>query len=240
MIFRWSPDRNTAVAVASWVAVVAINMVAWRIDAAAWRVGWYFGVEALLASIVFPSWYWGIYRGRPLAEIGLTLRRLPFAVGVGVVIAAITVAPRLRGIVLPSLFPLFWLTLCLTYSAVFEEVFFRGFLQTRLEAAFGMVPAILLSGIAFSLYHLGYEPYWRHAQILLVMALVGIVFAIAFRISSNVITSMIVNVPNAMVAFIARGRRFNATEAAFSVLTILAAVLWLGYAGNASREDQVT
>ena len=139
---------------------------------------------------------------------------------------------------LPSLWPLLWLTLCLTYSAVFEEVFFRGFLQTRLEAAFGMMPAILLSGITFSLYHLGYEPYWRHAQILLVMALVGIVFAIAFRIRSNVVTSMIVNAPNAMVAFIARGRAFNAIEAAFSVVTIVAAVLWLGYAGKASREDR--
>ena len=90
MIFRWSPDRDTAVAFASWIALVAINIVAWRVDAMAWRVAWYFGVEALLASIVFPSWYWGIYRGRHLAEIGLTLRRLPFAVGVGLVIAAIT------------------------------------------------------------------------------------------------------------------------------------------------------
>lgn len=227
--FRFSPDRDTFVSLIAWAAVVAINVIAWLIHTAAWRVFWYFGVEALLACIVFPSWYWARYRRRSLAEIGLTLERLGPAILVGIVIAAATVAPRLHTVFIPSTVPLLWLTICLTYSAVFEEIFFRGFLQTRFEAAFGMLPAIVLSGLTFSLYHVGYEPYWRHAQVLLLMVAVGIIFAIAFRITSNVITSIIVNVPNAIVAFLARGRLFDATEAAISLLTIVTVLTWLSW-----------
>jgi len=50
----------------------------------------------------------------------------------------------------------FWINLVLVAitPALFEEVFFRGFLQRRAERSMGIVGGILLSGILFGLFHL--------------------------------------------------------------------------------------
>ncbi|MCL0049041.1 CPBP family intramembrane metalloprotease, partial [Dehalococcoidia bacterium] len=60
---------------------------------------------------------------------------------------------------LPATDVLIYTSIALVMSTLFEEVFFRGFLQTRFEKAFGIFPAIVLSGLTFSLYHLGYPAY---------------------------------------------------------------------------------
>ena len=44
----------------------------------------------------------------------------------------------------------------LIMTMFFEEFLFRGFVQSRIDWQFGWVPAILVSGAMFSLYHLGY------------------------------------------------------------------------------------
>ena len=50
----------------------------------------------------------------------------------------------------------FWMNLVFVAitPALFEEVFFRGFLQRRAERSMGIVGGILLSGILFGLFHL--------------------------------------------------------------------------------------
>ncbi len=66
----------------------------------------------------------------------------------------------------------FWLNLLLVAltPALFEELFFRGFLQRRAERATGVVGSILLTGILFGLFHL------RLTQVLPLMVL-GCYFA---------------------------------------------------------------
>jgi membrane protease YdiL (CAAX protease family) len=113
-------------------------------------------------------------------------------------------------------------------TSLFEEVFFRGFIQTRFEKAFGAIPAIMLSGLTFSLYHLGY-PNYRNLKLLFVLFLVGMFFAIAFRITNNVITSFLVNVPHAIISFIENGSYFSTKVSVISVFTTILGLFLIFY-----------
>lgn len=72
----------------------------------------------------------------------------------------------------------------LIMTTFFEEFLFRGFIQTRIEKEFGYGIAIIISGLLFSLYHLGYPGFRTFSDIMLLFV-VGIGFAIAFKLSNN-------------------------------------------------------
>jgi len=93
-------------------------------------------------------------------------------------------------------------------TTFFEEFLFRGFIQTRMEKHFGVIIAILASGLMFSLYHIGY-PGFRSLDNLLMLFAVGLGFAIAFKLSgNNLYVSFLVNLPNAFLTYILKSDRF--------------------------------
>jgi uncharacterized protein len=66
----------------------------------------------------------------------------------------------------------------------FEAVFFRGFVQGRLEASFGVGPAVLGAAVLYSLYHVGFG---MPVDEMVFLFGLGVVYAIAFRMVSNVL-----------------------------------------------------
>ncbi len=72
----------------------------------------------------------------------------------------------------------------LVMTTFFEEFLFRGFAQNRLEKDYGVFPAILISGLMFSLYHVGYPGFRTFGDILLLFV-VGVGFAIVYKFSGN-------------------------------------------------------
>mgnify|MGYP004516638041 FL=1 len=90
----------------------------------------------------------------------------------------------------------------------FEEFLFRGFFQNKFEKEFGTITAILVSGLMFSLYHVGYPRFRTFEDILLLFA-VGIGFAIAYKLSeNNLIVAYFVNLPNAFVTYMLKFEQF--------------------------------
>lgn len=89
----------------------------------------------------------------------------------------------------------------LIMTTFFEEFLFRGFFQNKFETEFGSISAIILSGLMFSLYHIGYPGFRTFEDILLLFA-VGIGFATAYKLSgNNLIVAYFVNLPNAFVTY---------------------------------------
>lgn len=66
---------------------------------------------------------------------------------------------------------------------LFEAIFFRGWLQLRFEAAFGLVPGLLISALCYSLYHIGYG---MEAEEPLFLFFLGITFGAMFRLTKNI------------------------------------------------------
>ena len=113
----------------------------------------------------------------------------------------------------------------LIMTTFFEEFLFRGFVQSRAERQFGCVPAILISGAMFSLYHLGY-PGFRTWGDLFLLFVVGIGFAVAYRLSdNNLIVSFFVNLPNAFITYILKYEQFPVMSVSSTISAVITLVL---------------
>lgn len=96
----------------------------------------------------------------------------------------------------------------LIMTTFFEEFLFRGFFQNKFEKKFGALPAIPVSGLMFSLYHMGYPGFRTFGDILLLFA-VGVGFAAAYKLSgSNLIVAYFINLPNAFVTYMLKHEQF--------------------------------
>ena len=120
----------------------------------------------------------------------------------------------------------------LIMTTFFEELLFRGYMQTRLEKQYGWIPAVLISGFFFSVYHLGY-PGFRTINDTLLLFAVGIGFALAFKLSDwNVIASYLVNLPNAFLTYILKSKQFpifDNSSIIFACITIAFIVIIMTY-----------
>ena len=105
-------------------------------------------------------------------------------VGLGVLFAGVQFALTLWGYDLPAAEA--WVPLLVMSLVVgaFEAVFFRGFIQGRLEASFGTVPAVAGAGGLYALYHVGYG---MAADEMVFLFGLGVVYAIAFRLAGSVL-----------------------------------------------------
>jgi hypothetical protein len=166
---------------------------------------------------------------------------------IGILIAALSTGGRLMGahIRLPDTTALLYLIACMIMSTLFEEVFFRGYLQTRFEKSFGMILAILLSGLCFALYHIGYNNVRGDASELITLFGVGVVFSISFRITNNIITSYIVNLPQAILTFlvepnfIAYRVHFDGTAAIIAMITTLIGLFLIVFFSSKAHKETI-
>lgn len=125
----------------------------------------------------------------------------------------------------------------LIMTTFFEEFLFRGFFQSRLERDFGVLPAILASGLMFSLYHLGYPGFRTLGDIALLFA-VGVGFAAAYKLSGdNFIVAYFVNLPNAFVTYMLKHDQFpvmgmSSTIAGIVTLCVIVTVFYVFVRSN--------
>lgn len=219
-LFRFRIDRSAAVAAAASVACVVLNVLARGSIGTPLRPLLYHGLLILGMGFIFPAWYACRHEGRGLGELGL--RRWPRALAVGVVLALLAPPPWAEA----PLLPLISTAVALLMSGAFEEIFFRGFLLPRMERAFGLVPALLLSAAAFSIYHLGY-PRFDAPSILLQMFALGLFFALIFRVTGTVLASMAASEVLAVGHFAQQGHLFSPSQAPPCALVLVLGALWL-------------
>lgn len=113
----------------------------------------------------------------------------------------------------------------LIMTTFFEEFLFRGFFQNKFEKEFGSITAILVSGLMFSLYHVGYPRFRTFGDILLLFA-VGIGFATAYKLSgNNLIVAYFVNLPNAFVTYMLKFEQFPRMTMSSTIASIVTLVV---------------
>lgn len=176
---------DMAVVAVLYAAVVALFLLAFQLftqDAVAGLFLCFAG--GMLLGVAGPIYYTVWHRGRPLADLGLSRDRLPEALALGVTLAAVQFALTLWGYDLPE--PGDWVPLAFLALTVglFEAVFFRGFIQTRLEASFGPVGGVAGAATLYALYHVGYG---MGAGEMLFLFGLGVVYAVAFAVVRNVL-----------------------------------------------------
>ena len=134
---------------------------------------------ALLLGVAGPIGYTVWIRRRTLRTLGLRLDNWRQTAALGLVFAAVQFLVTFAGFDLPA--PADWVPLLVMSITVglFEAVFFRGFVLSRLEASFGPVLGVGGAALLYALYHVGYG--MESVQMVFLFGL-GVVYAVAFRI----------------------------------------------------------
>jgi membrane protease YdiL (CAAX protease family) len=179
--FNWSPSIDTALAFGTLLWMVSVYYVVshWLKTYLAVFIIFYI-LTNLVVAVLLPVWWIAYYRKQSISELGITTRRwLPSTlIGAGIAFLAFF---RLRVAVVG----IDWLPHVIANTAIlWEPLFIYGWLQIRFERAFGIVPSILLTGLSFAAYHIGAN----YPPVALAMLLaVGLLFAMAFRITTNLL-----------------------------------------------------
>ena len=139
--------RDLAVIAVLYLAVVGL----WRLAFTGFTADRWLGLflsfgGGMVLGVGGPVAYTVWLRSRPLASLGLGAHRLRATLTLGLLFAGVQAVTMFWGYRLPA--PVDWvplLVLALTVG-LFEAVFFRGFVQGRLQAAFGTGPAVAGAG----------------------------------------------------------------------------------------------
>ncbi len=138
----------------------------------------------LLLGVVGPIVYQVWIRQRDLRSLGIGLHRLPQTAGIALSLAGVQFFTTLWGYQLPGLVDWVPLLAMSLVVGLFEALFFRGFIQGRLEASLGATPAVAAAALLYALYHVGYGMGLTEMWFLFGL---GVVYAIAYRITSNIL-----------------------------------------------------
>ena len=225
-------DRtDLAVVGVSYLAVVALFRLAFVWFTQDDVLGLFLAFAAgLLVGVVGPVVYTVWFRQRPLRTLGLGLHRWRPTVALGLTLASVQFGVTLWGYDLPAAVD--WVPLLVMSITVglFEAVFFRGFVQGRLEASFGATAGVAGGAVLYSLYHVGYG---MGADELWFLFALGIVYAVAYRLVENVLVLWPLLTPV--------GAFFNNLQAAdidlpwasiagfADVLAVMAVAVWLAH-----------
>jgi uncharacterized protein len=227
---HWRADwADLGVVVGLYVAVVALYRLAFVVFTADRVLGLFLAFAGgLILGVVGPVVYTTWVRHRPLRTLGLGLHALRPTLVLAALFGGVQFVIMFGGYALPA--PVDWvplLVLSLTVG-VFEAVFFRGFVQGRLEASFGTAGGVVGAAVLYALYHVGYG--MAGSEMVFLFGL-GVVYAIAYRLVNNVLVLWPLLTPI--------GAFFNNLESGdivlpwasilgfVDVLGVMAAVIWL-------------
>ena len=168
-----------------YAAVVAFFRLAFAVFTTGNVLGLFLAFAGgLLVGVAGPIGYQVWLRGRDLLSLGIGLHRLRETAVVGLVLAATQFSITMWGYQMPE--PMAWVPL-LGMSLVvgfFEAVFFRGFIQNRLEASLGTTPGVVGAALLYGLYHVGYGMGFEEIWFLTGL---GVVYAVVFRLVGNIL-----------------------------------------------------
>ncbi len=160
-----------------------------------------------------------------MLALGQALDSLTMLVGLGQRSALVAIRDALSGAVGPELFLAVVIIGVLAGSA--EEIFFRGYMQTRLGQRLTPGVAVLVTSLAFGLLHLE----WIHAALAFALGLyLGWITELAGSalpaVASHVINNAVFTVLTALVGTV-EAPGSNAVLLAGSALAFAGCILWL-------------
>lgn len=184
---RFEPSWELGVVIISWFLVVGGLYTAFQVFTTrrvALNFIMYGPVSLLVFGTLLPLIFNSVVKGRPLSDIGVTGRSWLPSIALGLGLGVNTYLNTVASTDLPALNNLIPLVTMSLTVGLFEAIFFRGWIQLRLENAFGAIPAIILGAAFYAFYHFGYGMTMSEVWFLFTL---GLQFALAFRITKNVL-----------------------------------------------------
>jgi len=187
-LFRFKVTKDTGIAAAAGLGMIALSllMIPFGGDSARDTVISFIIRDVLMVfglGVVFVSLYVEKKSKEVIAELGFTGRKWALSLILNLAFAAGLLAVFLKDgkpadvISLKNLYGASYILV----AGIFEMTFIYGFLRMCFEKAFGIIPAILLTSVFYSLHHAGFQPEFLH------LFLVGLMYCGVFYITRNML-----------------------------------------------------
>lgn len=182
---RGAGEHDLVAVAVCYVGVVALMRLAFVGFGTDRVAGLFLGfAAALLLGVVGPVVYTVWVRSGSLGDLGLRSEDLRTTVTLALVFAGVQFAITLWGYDLPAAVDWVPLLVMALVVGVFESVFFRGFVQNRLEARFGSRVGVSGAALLYGAYHVGYGMGLGDIGFLTGL---GVIYAVAFAVARNVL-----------------------------------------------------
>lgn len=186
--FRWKPNLDLLVVFGSCFLVTASLYIAMKIVTPDVGGGMpyfflYAGLTACLFGVGIPLFWMVFFRKRPIADLGITRKNLWISIVLQVFFSILQFMATLAKTDLPSfaeLLPLITMTLVIAF---FEALFWRGWVLSRLEESFGLIPAIILGSGLYAVYHIGYG---MPLSEIMFLFWIGVLYAVSYRLTKSI------------------------------------------------------
>jgi membrane protease YdiL (CAAX protease family) len=182
---RWQPNRDTLVALGSYLLVVSGLYLAFQVittDHVAANFILFGPVIMALLGVALPVLYTALVRRRPLSDLGLTFENFVPNLILSILLGWDTYQNTIATLDVAWNRNMVALVTMVIAVGLFETIFFRGWLQLRFEEAFGLVPGLLLGALCYGLYHIGYG---MERGELVFLFFLGLQFGAFFRLTKS-------------------------------------------------------
>ena len=187
-LFRFNVTKDTWIAVVTGLLMIALSllMIPFVGDSIRDTVISFVLRDVLMIfglGVVFVSLYVEKKGKEAVEELGFTKRKWILSLILNLVLAAGLLAVFLKDQVPDNVVSLknLYGASYIVVAGIFEMTFIYGFLRMSFEKAFGIIPAVLLTSVFYSLHHAGFQPEFLH------LFLVGLMYCGVFYITKNML-----------------------------------------------------
>jgi membrane protease YdiL (CAAX protease family) len=187
-LFRFNITKETGIAAIAGLVMIALSllMIPFGGDSLRDTVISFILRDLLMIfglGVVFVTLYIEKKGPEVLAELGFTNRKWILSLIINVVLAAGLLAMFLKEEVPENIINLknLYGASYILVAGIFEMTFIYGFLRMSFEKAFGIIPAVVLTSVFYSLHHAGFQPEFLH------LFLVGLMYCSVFYITKNML-----------------------------------------------------
>ena len=232
-LFRFNLTKDTGIAAIAGLVMIALSllMIPFGGDSIRDTLISFILRDVLMIfglGVVFVSLYVEKKSKEVIAELGFSRRKWALSRILNLAFAAGLLAVFLKDgkpsdvISLKNLYGASYILV----AGIFEMTFIYGFLRMSFEKAFGIIPAILLTSVFYSLHHAGFQPEFLH------LFLVGLMYCGVFFITRN----MLVIFPffwgvgalwDVLVSSEAGDEIKNPVSFAIALIILIASVAWV-------------
>ena len=136
----------------------------------------------LFLGFFTPIYYILIIKKKTLSAFGIHKKKLTTSLAINMITAisllAMFISKNTEDIVFDK--NSFYAITYILVAGIFEMIFIYGFLRYEFERAFGILPAILVTAIFYSLHHAGFQPEFTK------LFFVGIMYVTVFYFTQNI------------------------------------------------------
>ena len=183
-LFKWEPKRNALNGIALGFIVILLSIIMIYVRE-------YIIISIIIRDIVMILFFgiglpfYIISKEHNLKKYGLHLGKWHLFLPINIILSILLFmmffneSPPQGNFFITS--DVIWKIIYIMFAGIFETIIFYSYIRTAVEDSFGIIPAILLAAVFYSLHHAGFQPEFGK------LFLVGILYACVFRIGNSVL-----------------------------------------------------